>query len=129
MPEIAKVRYSNRVMKQIFAKQILNKEYMSKITDDNEQVRNHQNIMIRSPQTADNDLYGKSIHTDDSMSKFMRQDGSPIRNSNLQQTKGNAPSEFNKHTFGKNITLKYDNTKFRPEFEIAPTQDGNSVID
>lgn len=130
MPDIAKVHYSNRVMKQIFAKQILNKEYMSKITDDNEQVRNHQAIIVtRSPATADNDLLGKSIHTDDSMSKFMRQDGSPIRNSNLRMTKGNAPSEFNKHTFGKNITLKYDNTKFRPEFTIAPTQDATSIID
>ena len=35
MPEIAKVHYSNRVMKQIFAKQILNKEYMSKVQDGN----------------------------------------------------------------------------------------------
>ena len=30
--------------------------------------------------TADNDLLGKSIHTDDSVSKFVRKDGSPIRN-------------------------------------------------
>ena len=80
--------------------------------------------------TTDKDLMGKSIHTDDSVSKFLRSDGSPIKNNQLHQTKGFAPSEFNKHTFGKNITLKYNSTKFRPDFAIAPSQDATtSVID
>ena len=86
---------------------------MSKVTAGNKQVRN---LMT----TTDINLMSDSIHTDDSVSKFVRKDGSPITNRQIHQTKGFAPSEFNKHTFGKNITLKYNNTKFRPEFSIAP---------
>ena len=81
------------------------------------------------PVTVDGELMGTSIHTDDSLSKLLRKDGSPIKSSSLRQTKGFAPSEFNKHTYGKNITLKYDRTKFRPDFAIAPTQDATTVID
>eukprot|EP00354_Favella_ehrenbergii_P012261 CAMPEP_0170464312 /NCGR_PEP_ID=MMETSP0123-20130129/9093_1 /TAXON_ID=182087 /ORGANISM="Favella ehrenbergii, Strain Fehren 1" /LENGTH=117 /DNA_ID=CAMNT_0010729957 /DNA_START=645 /DNA_END=998 /DNA_ORIENTATION=- len=65
---------------------------------------------------TDADLVGRSIITDNSMSKLMRKDGSMIKTSYLQQTKGFAPKEFTKRTYGKTITLKYDGTKFRPEF-------------
>lgn len=75
------------------------------------------------PATADAELIGRSIHTDDSVSKLVRKDGSPIKNTQLYQTKGFAPSEFNKHQFGKHITLKYEKDKFRPDFTIAPKQE------
>lgn len=61
-------------------------------------------------------MVGRSVNTDNSISHFKRKDGSPIRNTNLHQTKNFAPKEFNKHTFGKSITLKYDDTKFRPQY-------------
>lgn len=99
---------------------------MTRVASDNHEVRD---LMTKT----DIDLVGNSIHTDDSVSKFVRKDGSPIKNSQIHQTKGFAPSEFNKHTFGKNITLKYNNTKFRPDFSIAPSQDkdaaATSIID
>ena len=63
------------------------------------------------------------------MSKFVRVDGSPIKTSHLYHTKGNAPHAFNKHTYGQKITLKYDRTKFRPDFAIAPKDDDMSQLD
>ena len=65
---------------------------------------------------TDVEMIGRSVNTDNSMSKFKRKDGSQIKESALHQTKNFAPKEFNKHTFGKSITLKYNNTKFRPVY-------------
>ena len=124
-----RVHYSNKVMKKIFAKQILNKEHVQKLYADNESTAMRMK-MRDLPQNADYDLIGASIHTDDSMSKLTRKDGSPIRNRYLVQTKGFAPSEFTKKKFTKKITLKYDNTKFRPDFAIAPAgTEETSIID
>ena len=76
------VRYSNRVLKQIFAKQILNKEYKERISSDKE-----LSMALRTPP---DDLLGRSFHTeiltDDSVSKLMRVDGSHIKNSHLMHT-------------------------------------------
>ena len=89
----SRVHYNSKVLKKIFAKQILNREHMDKINSKNEKLL----ASMTHPVTADGDLAGASIHTDDSVSKLFRKDGSPIKNSQLKQTKGFAPSEFNKH--------------------------------
>ena len=96
------------------------------MTENNELLKR---MTQQYPVTVDGELMGTSIHTDDSLSKLVRRDGSPIKISSLKQTKGYAPTEFTKQTYGKNITLKYDRTKFRPDFAIAPTQENTTVID
>lgn len=63
---------------------------------------------------TDADLIGRNPN--DSVSKLQRGDGTLIKRKHLQQTHGFAPIEFNKSSFGKMITLKYDGTKFRPEY-------------
>lgn len=74
-------------------------------------------------------IVNESMFTDDSVSKLTRKDGSPIKNAYLKQTRGFAPSEFNKHKFTNKITLKYDRTKFRPDFAIAPEQQSQSTFE
>ena len=71
-----------------------------------------------------------TVRTEQSSQKqLFRQDGTPIKKEQVRQTKGFAPSEFNKHDFGKQITLRYDKTNFRPEFLVAPTREDTSVTD
>ena len=49
---------------------------MTRVASDNHEVRD---LMTKT----DIDLVGNSIHTDDSVSKFVRKDGSPIKNSQI----------------------------------------------
>lgn len=80
--DIKKVRYSNKVMKRIFAKQILNRENKDKLMTENNELL--KRMTMQHPVTVDGELMGTSIHTDDSLSKLVRRDGSPIKTSSLR---------------------------------------------
>ena len=66
-PKISHVRYGNKVLKKIFAKQILNKEHREEIHQKDQIIRINQQYQSTE---GDPELAGASLYTDDSLSKL-----------------------------------------------------------